>query len=529
MSIVAILIPTSVILLMPILRGYEMYGRWDVLSHIGWIKDIQVTHFIGKDDVYPTEHILAATVCMLSQMPTGNLTETFPQLFWMLFVMFFYVLARGLLLRKGELGIALVLSLMLVFNVSNSQVISSVLLAPNAQSFFLMPLVVFSYFRSIGSECRKRFAITFVILLSCIAFFHPLTVIVLIIVFGVTQLSIARDQSTGRRREPMVLNRSNTGIMIALVVFFAWQSYSTLLTRSLVTVYNSVLDRGLGSELSKYSALVNTAHPSLSDLLDLVVRVYGSLILLGLLSLAAVLSLVKSRKVGSIRITLSYSFLLLSILSLVVLSVSFPIPFGRVFAFATFFSFLLIPSLFVEETRIAGIKNEKGTKLFRIALIYALVAILVLISTFGLYPSPRLRSANDQVTSADLSGMSLFFDVRDGNARIVELGLSQLTFYNEIYGMSSPRKNLDYGSGVQPPDHFSYNVSSSLGNSYATPRYLLTSELGRSYYPLVYPEYEGYWRFSPSDFAKLGLDSNVNEFLDNGNLELYIVYPAASK
>ncbi len=529
MSIVAILIPTSVILLMPIIRGYPMYGRWDVLSHIGWTKDILVNHFISKDDLYPTEHILAATACMLSQMPTPTLTETFPQLFWMLFVMFFYVLARGLLLRRLELGVALALSLVPVFNVSNSQVISPVLLAPNAQSFFLMPLVIFSYFRSIGSGCRKRFAISLVILLLCIAFFHPLTVILLIVVFGVTQLSIARGRSTGRRGEPLVLNRSSTGILIALVVFFAWQSYSILLTRSLVSVYNSVLDRGLGSGLSLYSALVNTTHPSLSDLLDFVVRVYGSFILLGLLSLATVLFLVRARKVDSIRLTLSLSFLLLSILSLVVLSVSFPMPFGRVFAFVTFFSFLLIPNLFAEETRIAWLRNVKGTKLLRVASIYALVAILVLISIFGLYPSPRVRSANDQVTSAELSGMSSFFDVRDGNLRIVELGLSQLTFYDEIYGMSSSRKNLDYGSAVQPPDHFSYNVSSSFGKSYATPRYLLTSESGRSYYPLVYPEYEGNWRFSPSDIAKLRLDSSVNEFLDNGNLELYIVYPTASK
>lgn len=56
------IITTNIILLfMPFIRGYATYGRGDVLSHIGHIKDILRTTSFGTDNFYPLDHILTAS------------------------------------------------------------------------------------------------------------------------------------------------------------------------------------------------------------------------------------------------------------------------------------------------------------------------------------------------------------------------------------------------------------------------------------------------------------------------------------
>jgi hypothetical protein len=75
-----------------------------------------------------------------------------------------------------------------------------------------------------------------------------------------------------------------------------------------------------------------------------------------------------------------------------------------------------------------------------------------------------------------------------------------------------------------PPDHFGYNMTSSLGSFYNEPHYFLLTNAGKFYYPNIYPEFPQKWRFDANDFERLKTDVSVQQIYDNGNLDIRLIY-----
>lgn len=119
--------------------------------------------------------------------------------------------------------------------------------------------------------------------------------------------------------------------------------------------------------------------------------------------------------------------------------------------------------------------------------------------------------------------MTLFFDHRNEELFIQEMGLSQKRFHDAIFGISIPAKNIRYGVATPPVDHFDYINKTSLGEYYEDQRYLLISLLGRISYPELHPKYEKQWRFTAEDFCMLEKDNTVLRIYDNGNLNIYFI------
>jgi len=130
---------------------------------------------------------------------------------------------------------------------------------------------------------------------------------------------------------------------------------------------------------------------------------------------------------------------------------------------------------------------------------------------------------NQQVSEVELDGMTWFFDSRNEEILIQELGISQRRFHDAILCMPGSSKYIRYGKSTLPVDHFEYINKTSLGDYYEDQRYLLISHLGRILYPKVHPKYEKHWKFTPVDFCMLEKDSTVLRIHDNGNLNVYFV------
>jgi hypothetical protein len=62
------------ILLLPIIKGYFMYGRGDALTHVGTIREILGTGTIEQSNIYPVIHILGSSISLI----TGN-PPTYPR------------------------------------------------------------------------------------------------------------------------------------------------------------------------------------------------------------------------------------------------------------------------------------------------------------------------------------------------------------------------------------------------------------------------------------------------------------------
>ena len=142
-------------------------------------------------------------------------------------------------------------------------------------------------------------------------------------------------------------------------------------------------------------------------------------------------------------------------------------------------------------------------------------------STFNLYFSPITKLNNEQVTETEINGMTWFFDHRNEEMLIHEMGVTQSVFHTAIFGRAMSSKNIRYGECTQPVDHFDYVNKTLLGDYYEDQIYLLISTLGRLYYPEVHPKYEEHWRFTADDFCKLEKDNTILRIYDNGNVNIY--------
>jgi hypothetical protein len=223
---------------------------------------------------------------------------------------------------------------------------------------------------------------------------------------------------------------------------------------------------------------------------------------------------------GLSQLSSSAVFLGISLLSVVYFFIPFITKFDRILSFGLLFAFFLASSGILATLR----TDKKRATIARWMAVAAFILIVTAISLMNLYPSPRIVEVNQQVTTGELEGMDFFFSHRDDHIIILEWGIEQERFYDAIYGSNAPRNLILYETNATIPiPHFGYDRHSSFGDSYDSPRYFLLTNLGRQYFPTIFPRQSESWRFTPLDFNSLMTDSKVNLIISNGQLETYMI------
>jgi hypothetical protein len=104
----------------------------------------------------------------------------------------------------------------------------------------------------------------------------------------------------------------------------------------------------------------------------------------------------------------------------------------------------------------------------------------------------------------------------------VELGLTSTRYYDAIFAYSAPRAEIKYDrKNVIPPNHFGYQNETLLGNLLNNSKYLLVNDQARRLNPVMNPEFENRWSFSPKDFERIKMDSRINQVYSNKDLEIF--------
>ena len=98
----AILTTNVILLFMPFIRGYATYGRGDVLSHIGYIKDILRTASFGTNNFYPLDHIVTASLSYITSINVEPAVNIIPPIFSLFYIISIYFLARQIFERKTK-------------------------------------------------------------------------------------------------------------------------------------------------------------------------------------------------------------------------------------------------------------------------------------------------------------------------------------------------------------------------------------------------------------------------------------------
>lgn len=523
LGFLAAVIANCLLLSLPVIRGYFIYGSGDVLTHIGYMKDIGNYASIGSNH-YPILHMLGFSMHEFTGLSFGIITMIIPPIFSIVSILYWYILGKEIFNDKSKVVILVLIAFLPMYGVKNS------LFTPNHEAFLMLPLVLYCLIKSQNAANKRDISAILITLSVLIVLFHPLVAVMVMSIYALQYVSDIIPKWILSSKP----HAKNTWIVIAIMamIFSIWSTYIYLLTDVLDPLISSIMGTdAVESELLATLDLLSQVEVDIIYLVKLGLFTYGLDAILGLLALISILYLLILYTKEGIKIP---RFLLFSIVCFIVfftlgVTIFFTINefgYGRVYKVARIFSLIIISSSAVTAyRRLQNISNLK--RVIFCTLTCTLVIMLIVLSAFTFHLSPTIKQMNQQVPMSDYYGMATFFEKRDDSILILEHGTSQMRFHDAIYGCSYPEVNIRYdwggGNSLLPVDHFGYNASYSLGSNYDGKRYFLLTTQGKDFYEHMYPEFPDKWRFIERDFERLESDASVIRVCSNGNLALYLI------
>jgi len=524
-----------ILFLLPIFRGYYTYGRGDVLAHIGYIKDIiQFGTFAGAgnidENLYPIIHIISTSIYYFTGISPELIVQFIPVLFYIFYIISIYLLSKELTGNLKASVLTTTLGSILIFRFDGNAFIPSTLL------FFLMPFLLFLFYRSRGTSSHLYiYRSLLLLLLVTVPFFHPGEgTIILISFFVLIELSlfvyknIIKDYIS--HNFPQKTDFRDYSINLPLILatlWFVWFASSSLFFQKTREIASWLSYQTGRTDAITYSNILNSANLSLYQIIDFLVKFLGQDILyLSLSTIFCVIVLKKLLKREVIKVE-EFTFLMLFISFSILLLLTFTNWFG--FDYTRELKYLLFVS-----TIFSGIILYKLIEVgnnFKKSTMLILCCFLIVSGTIGIFnsfSSPLVRGPNFQVTTMEISGSTWYVENRD--KKLTTQSINNLypgqvrLFIESKYGVDFLKKNsfVIYSS----PDHFGYYKNDNYGESLNKSAYFLNFKLQRIAYDQIYPDLSNKWRFTSSDFEKLdNNDYTASEIYSNGEFWVYLVNP----
>ncbi|WP_324661880.1 hypothetical protein [Haloarcula sediminis] len=513
-GLLLVLTVVGLLVFLPYFRGYVMFGRADVLSHVGFIRDIQQTGRVSPGNIYPNVHLLVLSLAYATGVDPGTMLMAVAGIGSLFSLLSFVALVSAVFdRRRALLSVPFAVALVAAQSVPY---VFSVLLVPFVLYLFVMER------RTRAVHVRAALGLA----LFGLVIYHPITVLFLVLVlgvYGVARLLHARGVLASA--EPVAGPVGPTPVSQLLVAVFAvwYLDFPKIVERFGIVFETLTSPGGVGSSAATYSETVAEYSPALVDIVRIAALRYGaSAILLafgGCFALAVLVATLRSRASGTVfRSTFVGALGLFTALSALFFVVDLLVGFGRPLVFAELFGALLAGSFvyFLAE------RLETGPTVY--GLLYVTIAVLVATSTMGLYVSPLTVGQNEQVTEAELEGSEWYIENRDAGNGLAEFGTETHRFRDAIHGRETYADDQVVTSGTDRiPRHFGYTENDTLGASYDGDNYLVLTAAGRTFYGSVYPDYREFWKYEPSDFDRLERDPTVSSVYDNGGYDVYRV------
>lgn len=530
-GIIPIILNSIILFFMPFVRGYTIFGRWDELVHLGYLISIINTGHIGVL-FYPALHILTVIIHYTTTIPLNYLITIIPAFFSLFLILVLYVLSREISNNNNKL----MLLLIFVFSTALLYGHESTTFAPSSQAFVLLPFILFLYFKSRNEKNSLVYRILLVLSSISLVFFHPETTIFLITTLMVMELLIRInliikiDSDNSKSKLKLIGNNTINIILILFITFFFWYfSVTNGLTINLQIVLNWLLYNSGRPDAALYSSLLSKYNIQLFDLIKFILYSYGQVIILSLIALLFSFYTIRKLMKGTQKLNINYVFfslltLLFSFLSIIFFFNDFIIGYSRVFRYLILFTSILTGIAFYELIKKSNNNASILKKHSKNIALYSTLFLITFFAIFNFYWSPIIKKENQQVSKQEITGMNWIFDNRNITFPTTEIGgISYMRMYDATYGTLSNQINIQDNANVT--DHFGYNQGRLLGSFYPNNTYLFISTLDRISYPTFYPNYEQYWKFTPSDFENLDNDPTVSKIYDNHDMNIYLINP----
>lgn len=510
----AVLLVTNLLLLMmPYIRGYLMYGRADSLTHLGFVRDIATSGGIAGN-IYPPMHVLTLALAEATGSEPSTVAMFVPVVFsGVYFGAMFYLLVYLFDSRQQVLFGAPFVALPVLRY-------AHVGFRPFDLSVMLLPLALYAFVKS-QRHPTAPVRLTFVVTLVGLLLYHPLTAFFTVGVFLIYLAARHAPRITRRHASPTNL------FSLSAAVFLVWYSNFSGIILRFDRVYSTVLGPVEGeAPLDSFSDTATEAAPELIDVARVITFKYGvEALLFGLGALFVCFALLLV--VRDDRLIDTYTFTFVGVLGLfglgggAFLVMDLIVPPERAFQIAKVAAVVLAGQLFYLLWEHTGqSRPQQGIRTGFWAVVVVALLVLATLSVFTVHKSPLTSAKNQQVTEMEVEGTEWLTEYGDeatgGNS---EFGLSYFRFYEWQQGTVSAKPFW----GTAPPPHFNYTERDSLGESYPSEQYLTVTRLGRVLYPQAFPKYPENWRYTPAEFARLEKDNTVQRVYDNGDYTQYLI------
>ncbi len=510
-GVALMVLANAVVVLMPVIRGYPVYGRADTLTHIGYVKNIALTGSV-EGNIYPTTHILIWAFSSSTGLdPEGIINWMFP-----VFAVAYFGGTCLLVTTFFEDRSAVLVGLAIVlFPIAGTAHLTMV---PFILSIFYVPFFLY-FFLTERREPLLPIRVALVLSLVALIVYHPLTALFLLITVVTYQILKYLWLANNGHIQPTYV------AALAFVVFTAWYSQFVGIILRFQSIFETIVGNDPGeNQLDNYADTVSRTSPDTQDLLQVIVFNYGSEVvvsgLVGLCTLALAVLWWRKRSEVSLFVTLFVAvFWAFTLGSIPFLTMDLIVGWGRLVIFAQVFGIVLVAvlcSLLLRED-----KNWSKSHIPAGSVI-VIVLLLSAVSVGTVFHTPAGSEMSQQTTQMEIDGSEWFFENREETREISEFGITQYRFHDLHYGVTN-RSGAIKTAGTSPPPRFNYTERSTFGASYEADRYLLLTERGRITYPVNFPNYEPYWRFRPADFDRIETDPTVLKMYDNGEFTAYRV------
>jgi hypothetical protein len=526
-----------VFLLLPVLRGYVLYGREDAMTHVGYAVDIVTMGVLPASDVYPIQHILVAALSRVTGLSPMITTGCLTPLLSILYVGFIFCLARSVLRDPRSVRLATLSSTVLLF--SPTQYHAS--LVPAGVGVLLMPLAVYGFLKSILTPSVEYSVVAILVVGIMLPFVHPLIWVIVsgaLVLLGLVRGCLRRKQTI-----PPALRKAHFVVLeISVVVFSTWFLRFYLAEHLIKLAYARFFGPGL--DFTMMDRVLQSADKVGYRWWDVVILAakIGShdFVYVALCVIAVIGALGKIRR-GQASVV-EHNILTLTPVILC------PSLFFIMHLFATVAEFGILRFLttisacapvFVAYV-LSGLCRPPSTHLEHIAvaatkLTRIFVALILLSCWFAGFVSAFgwlfIKQPNQQVTHMEAAGVKW---LAEHKADTVSADLNRMMsrFTDGLFGTEWRTKRGIYrvAGTTSPigalPRHLGYSSRQQLGEWFDEDVYVPLSTYDRTFHAVFFPEFD---QFEANDFEALHRDTSADRVFSDGEFEVWYIRSAQSK
>ena len=513
-----------------IFRGYIHLGG-DVTTHLAYVQNIISSGHFESQNVYPVLHVYLTQLSQILHIDPMTLILYVPVLFYVVYMLSLYLMARAVLPEKGHAilatiaGIVLPLYFILFYA------------TPINMADMLIPFTFLLCIKHISRYYPRTIQVVLLLLLMIflLPMFHPITTGALLIMLLTITLS-GKAYNLLNRKKHTIGDEYRFPMLIFAILFIwaiSWVRGLHIWDETARRVWESITLGGATTGIMALQADIAFASSYGYSVVEQFFKIYAIPLLYAILTLISIPVLL-SKLPGNSKLRSLLAWCGLLGIYIVAMATTFGPDIGFFLGRMTRY-ILMTSAMFVgyisyealEKARLVSLRNLWHK--FNLCLLAVAMLVSFINVVFASHGSRYILSPNDQITRSEIRGMDWFISNKIPEVSSLFLSTQgyRLKYLFFTYHEAIQREDIPGWPPIpQPPYHFNYDKQKSLGEAYNEDNYMVLNKQDRLLYTEVWPEIAEY-RFYPQDFEKLEQDPSVDKLYASNGLDVWYIHSEA--